>query len=314
MYDILQAFKKNLEAPSVIKTNRIPFHTPSKAMCYSAVDNKPIGACLRSAYMHLKKYPVSNPLGIYTIMTAQAGLIWEKWVINQFKELGIYVDHSIKIMDLENKLSGELDILHINPETNDLEVTEVKQYNGSNYGASTELVGNKNKKPKPKDSHLLQVFLYLLMLKNTNNDFIKICNILYIDRSCGSFTNNTQFKITLHFNEEQQVYNPVVEYFLTDGTVSSYIDIRINDKVIFEKNNLLDTFVEKDILPPQDYELKYSDSKIKTLVASKDISATKYNKYVLDPVNNYIGDWMCAYCAFGPNKDGFSTCWSVTND
>ena len=79
MFNILAAFKNNLQRQSPLSTERINTHMPSRAMCYSATDNKPIGACIRSAYMDIKRYPASNPMGIYMKMTTEAGRLWESW-------------------------------------------------------------------------------------------------------------------------------------------------------------------------------------------------------------------------------------------
>lgn len=310
MFNILAALKNNLQRGTPLKTERINTHMPSRAMVYSVLDSKPIGACMRSAFMDIKSYPSSNPMGIYMKMTTEAGRIWETWVINQYKEIGIYVDHSVKLYDPTQFISGELDILHYNPETEAYEVTEVKQYNGSNYNASASLIGSgKNMRPSPKDPNLLQVFTYLLMLRNTGNTQINYVNLLYIDRSCGSFSNNFQFRVSLS-DLNGEVY-PLVEYFDNNGDVQSYVDFRITEKALFEKNSMLDSFVENDMLPPRDYKLKYDDALIESMYMAKEISAFKYNKWKADPNINIIGDWQCVYCKYGPNTEGFSTCWSL---
>ena len=90
----------------------------------------------------------------YLQMTAEAGKLWEKWLIDQYKILGIYLDHSVRVFDEINNVSGEIDILHMNPETNEMEITECKQYNGSNFYAQSEICGSSSKTPKPKDESL----------------------------------------------------------------------------------------------------------------------------------------------------------------
>ena len=309
MFNLLSAIKNNLEAPNPIKSGRIFAHTPSSAMCYSALDNSPVGTCIRSAYMGVKSFPASNPMGIYVRMTTEAGKLWENWLVNQYKELGIYVSHSVKLYDETNNMSGEIDIVHMNPLTDEVEITECKQYNGSNYFAQMGIVGSKNQRPTPKESHLLQCFDYLMMCRNTGQN-IKFSNLMYLDRSCGSFYNNFQFRISLFETASKQI-SPLVEYFDSEGNVQSYVDTRITEKGIVEKNKMLDTFLENDLLPPRDYELSYSNEKVELLYKSKQISATKYNKWKEDPVKNKIGDWNCTYCPYGPDLKGFSTCWSL---
>ncbi len=309
MFNILSALKNNLQSPSPIKTKRIFTHNPSQAMCYSALDNSPLGTCIRASYMNNKEYPKSNPMGIYVQMTAEAGKLWESWLINQYKELGIYVDHSVRMYDESHNLSGELDILHMNPLTDKLEITECKQYNGSNFYAQNSIVGSAKQRPTPKESHLLQCFDYLLMCKNTGHD-ITHTNLLYLDRSCGSYYNNFQFRISLTTLTNKNVC-PLIEYLDSEGKVQSYIDTRITEKAMYEKNEMLDTFLENELLPPRDFALKYTEDKIELLFKSKQISANKYNKWKENPAKNFIGDWNCVYCPFGPDLNGFSTCWSL---
>ena len=315
MFDILSSIKQNLELKSPI-INSAPkqfSHAPSRAMCYSSVDNKPIGACIRSVYLQNKQYPQSNALSIYVRMTAEAGKIWETWLINQYKELGIYISHSTKLYDKEHHMSGEFDIVHKNLITGDVEITECKQYNGSNYYAAKSIIGSKDTAPAPKDAHLLQCFDYLLMCKNTDNESIETVNLLYLDRSCGSFYNNFQFVIKLNLNNDG-TYSPHISYKSFEGFYNHYIDERITDTNIYSKNDMLMTFIDNEIIPPRDYQLKYDEKTIDEKVLNKEISVSKYTKYKQDKDKNFIGDFNCVYCAFGPGLDGFSTCYSLENE
>lgn len=308
MYNILTSISSYFDEPSPVKIDRRFSHSPSSAMCYSALNSAPIGACIRASYMKALDYPTSNKGSMYLTMTQQAGHIWEDWAVQKFKELGIYVSHHTKVVDLERNISGELDIIHLNPNTNELEVTDIKQYNGSNWYASKEILGSKDTAPKPKDAHLLQMFVYLLTLANTGNEHIRYCNILYIDRSCSSWYNNIQFRISLH--EENELLYPKVEYFV-QGEVAHYIDKRITDKNVYEKNAMLEKCIEVEQLPPRDYDLVYTPEQIRKMYEAKEISDTAYKKYCTDPDKNPIGHFMCKYCQFGPDLNGFSTCYSL---
>lgn len=308
MFNLFQAIENNLTRPKPIKTDRIPTHMPSKAMCNSKIDGKPIGHCLRAAYLSRMQYPVSNPLGIYTIMTTEAGRLWESWLTNQFKELGLYLDHSVKLYDPSAFISGEIDIVHINPETDEVELTECKQYNGSNYYAAGELKGSSKAKPKPKDQNLLQTFEYLLMCRNTDN-VLKHINLVYIDRSCGNYDNNVQFRIALH-EEKGEVY-PLVEFFNFKGEIESYVDYRITENSLLNKNAALDAYVEENKIPMRDYSHQYPIEIIQDMVLKKEISQSRLTKWQQDPIKNPIGDWNCRFCAYGFNLEGVSTCYGL---
>lgn len=304
-FDILSAIETNLQSTVSLKTDRIPTINPSMSMCYSTLDSAPIGSCLRQVYLDKMLYPVSNPMGIYVQMTTEAGKLWESWVIEQFKQIGIYVNHSVKVYDPVRFISGEIDILHRNPDDNTLEVTEVKQYNGSNFGAAGSILGTKKEQGKPKDQNLLQVFTYLLMVR----DQISNINLLYIDRSCGSYYNNKQYVISLHRHND--CLYPKVSYKDINGAVAHYIDYRINDKAILEKENMLKEFLKGEVIPPKDYTLVYTDAQVEAKVLRGEVSKTKYSKWKDDKVANKIGDWNCTYCKYGPDKNGFTTCGAL---
>ena len=310
MFNILKALKKQIESPTVIKYKRVFAHSPSSSMCYSATNSKPIGSCIRSNYLLAKGYPSSKEKDAYLQMTAEAGKLWEKWLIDQYKILGIYLDHSVRVFDEINNVSGEIDILHMNPETNEMEITECKQYNGSNFYAQSEICGSSSKTPKPKDDHLLQVFLYLLTLKN-NEENINFINLVYLDRSCASFYNNMQFRISLYTLADSFTLIPKIEYYDSKGNLTFYLDQRITNNNVYEKNKMLESFIEQDIIPPKDYDMTYTSQKVEMLYKTGEISKTKYNKYKDDPTNNPIGDWRCLYCSFGKNKDGYSVCTTL---
>ena len=308
MFNLFEAIKTNLTKPKPLKTDRIPTHMPSKAMCNSVIDGKPIGHCLRAAYFSRMQYPVSNPLGIYTIMTTEAGRLWEHWLTNQFKELGLYLDHSVKLYDPTSFISGEIDIIHFNPETDKVELTECKQYNGSNYYAASELTGNSKTAPKPKDQNLLQSFEYLIMCRNTGNDLEHI-NLVYIDRSCANFSNNVQFRISL--KEVKGEVHPRIEYFNSKGEVEEYTDFRITETAILNKNEVLDQCVEAQRIPMRDYSHQYAYEVIQDMVSKKELSVARLTKWQQDPIKNPIGDWQCRFCPYGPNLENQSTCYSI---
>lgn len=305
-FNIFQNLEDSLLQSTKLSTDKMPYHHPSSAMCYSAVDNKPLGACLRSLYLKHQKTPVSNPIGIYVKMATEAGNIWENWLIDQYKLLGIYLSDSIRVFSDSLQVSGEIDIYHKNPNNpSEYEITECKQYNGSNYYAVQELKGTKYSKPKPKDQNLLQVFDYLMIVK----DIVSRINIVYIDRSCSSYTNNIQFIIELE--EIKNLFYPKISYYNSKGEIESYIDPRINNKVIADKRSMLNQLIEVEQIPPRDFFLKYTKDEIEVKLLKGEISKTRYNKYLENPSQNYIGDWMCKYCPYGPGTDGFSVCDSL---
>lgn len=307
-FNFIPLLNQQLNQKNRLYTDKVPSLHPSSSMCYSAIDNAPLGSCIRSVYLKAKKTPASNPTTNYVKMASEAGLIWEAWLIDKYKQLGIYRGDGIKVYSEKLGLSGEIDVLHINPSTNELEITEVKQYNGSSIYAVRDLKGYGSQLPKPKDQNLLQVFDYLLICKDT----ISRINLLYIDRSCSSFENIIQFVIELEENKEG-IYYPKITYFQGEQT-QSYVDVRINSKNVHEKREMVRKLIEVEQLPPRDYHLKYTKDNIEIKLLAGEISKAKYNKYLENPSVNYIGDWNCKYCPYGPGVDGFSVCESLDNE
>ena len=168
MYNIIEALHQNIskEKPLVSLDDKLYsrfYLNPSSSMSYSNIDGSPIGACIKQVWLDKKNYPVSNPITTYNEYVFEAGRLWEKWLIDQYKSMGIYVDNSVKLVDNELGISGEIDILHKNPEDNSIEVTECKTYNGSFSYVTSEVLGTDKEPPKPKDSYLLQCVTYLLI-------------------------------------------------------------------------------------------------------------------------------------------------------
>ena len=129
MYNIIEALHQNInkEKPLVSLDDKLHsrfYLNPSSSMSYSNIDGSPIGACIKQVWLDKKNYPVSNPITTYNEYVFEAGRLWEKWLIDQYKSMGIYLDNSVKIVDNELGISGEIDILHKNPENNSIEVTE----------------------------------------------------------------------------------------------------------------------------------------------------------------------------------------------
>lgn len=297
MFDILKAVEQQLFKPKEFSCyeNIIPTVNPSSAMTYTK-DGQAIGSCIRQVWFDKKHAVKSNPMGIYSLFITEAGPLWENWLIEQYKKLNIYVSHSVKIAKASELVVGELDIVHKNPENGTLEITEVKQYNASNWFAAKELLGDNTTPPKPKDQNLLQCVRYLMITTNK----ISTVNLIYLDRSCKSFYNNKQFTITL----TSEGYAKITT--LWNGSVYSYIDERFTTKDILEKENLLYVFLKQDTPPPPDYSIQYTPQQITQKYTEGLITKKIYDEFLKDPLLK-VGDWMCQYCAYGRPKDEYSS-------
>lgn len=272
---------------------------PSSAMCQT-FDDKPLGACIRQVYFDKVGAKVTNPPGSYNIMVTDSGNMWEEWVREKYKRLGIYRDHSVKLIDNTYSISCELDIVHTNPETDKLEVTEVKSYAGHNYSALKEILGTGAIPPKPKDQNILQVVKYLLVLQRYGIDVV---NLLYIDRSASNFWNNKQFILYL---DGSDVYYKT----LFKGEWLEVREPRFDANSLIEKDQALLQMVEMGVVPPKDYYPQYTRDILEKEFVEGKVTKTNYQKVLKDEIDvSTLCSYQCRYCPYGKNKDtGESTC------
>lgn len=289
---------KPLVSLDVKEEGKVYLH-PSSAMVQT-YDNKPLGACIRQVYFNKIGAKETNPVTSYNIMIQDSGNMWESWVIEKYKQLGIYLDNSIKLVDNIYNISCELDILHTNPELGTIEVTEVKSYAGHNYQATKEILGTDSQYPKPKDQNLLQVVKYLLVLKRYNIDRV---NLLYIDRSSSSYWNNKQFILYL---DGSDIYYKT----LYKGEWVEIRETRFDTNSILEKDQALLQMLELKVAPPPDYHIQYTKDILEQEYLAGNVTKTNYQKVLKDEIDvSELCSFPCRYCRYSKNRDtGEATC------
>lgn len=304
MFNIIESLASVLNAPKALssldyKASKQVYLYPSSSMCYTT-SGKPLGACIKQVWLYQKKYPTSNPDSAYNQMAAESGKIWENWLADQYKKMGIFLEQSTKLVDNELSTSCELDLLHINPETGEKEVTEVKTYSSSNWYGTKELLGYGTTKPKPKDAHLLQVVKYLMILKRYE---IHKVNMVYIDRACGNFFNNKQFCVYL---QGKDIYYET--YYQNE--LLTIKETRFNTDSLKEKDEAVLKLIELDYVPEPDYLISYTLSDVEEKYREGYLTKKKYEavkKGLVLPEE--LADFQCTYCKFYKNKQtGQSTC------
>ena len=277
---------------SRFSTQRNDFMNPSAARV-SWVDpgdiKRTAGACHRAQY-YQRTGVEGAPHDPYTKWMFSLGSAVETILVEQYKQMGIWVDNNIKFYDPVHGISGEMDVLVKDPATGQLVILEIKSLAGYK-GIRDVIKGTKgNSKtqaivPAPKTSQLLQTVLYLDIFK----DKVAYAKMVYY---CRDTADRREFDITLH-EEGDSVY-PCV-----DGKV----DYRFSVQDIYDSYTALKEALDSEQLPPRDYEIKYSAAEIEKRKAAGDpfISAPQYKKWKEEGVP--IGDWMCNYCGFS------STCY-----
>lgn len=291
MLDIWGAIDSHLMSSPPLKTERLPTLYPSQASCRSAVDGQPIGACIRANWYRIQGYEESNPSDVWSQYVFAGGNLWEGFVTEKLKQMGLWRANNLKFQDLSRFISGEVDILIFDPTINRNIILEMKTFYG--YNAEKQLMGTRDVAPAPKSQNLLQAFYYLIQFASQG---IEDVALLYFARDSHK---RIQFNIRLHL--EDGVYYPQVSVPWRGG-MHTYIDRRITNVGILDRYSELLSFVEKDEMPPPDFDHIYTDEVIEAIYsgdldAEKSISKTDYENWKKNPRKNQIGYFMCRkYC------------------
>ena len=245
---------------------------------------KVIGSCIRAAFYRYKGGFAGQPYSPYTLWIFEMGKIVEKMLIENWKQMGVWIDNSVRFYNAEYNISGELDAILCDEVTGEPYIVEVKSFAG--YEATKTIVGNKSVTGGPKDAHLLQTIIYLYLHRET----FKQAKIIYLDKT--SLSNNAEFTLTLTVEGQNT-------YVVINGIVNRKFAV----EQIFERYRKLQVYLANDELPPRDFELTYSDTRVEQEWETGNISKSKYEKWQKGKQN--IGDWNCGYCKYKEE------CWGI---
>ena len=86
---------------------------PSEASVLLDIDGRKIcrGKCMRAAYYRALGYKETDPTSEDTMAKAKAGKWLENGIVEQAKEMGIWVANSVKFFDDKSFVSGEIDLI-----------------------------------------------------------------------------------------------------------------------------------------------------------------------------------------------------------
>jgi len=281
-YDLMKATDDHIIRPR-FQTERERRFYPSEASVQFRDEHGDLtshGGCLRSSYFRISGEFEGTPYEARSRWIFKQGDGVEEMLIREWKEMGIWVDNSVKFIDKENNISGELDAILVEPPTGQLYGVEVKSFYG--YFAETQLFGNRKVKAFPKMPQLLQTLVYL----NHFEDRLPFFRMAYFARDS---VKRKTFKI--EFEKEGEVKFPKV-----DGEVVR--SFTMGD--VIDRYKTLRNHVESKTVPPPDYELNYPEAKIRDFYGKKKISETKFQKWQSGKLKKHelVGDWQCSYCKF----------------
>ncbi len=242
-----------------------------------------LGTCLRAAWYRSSGEFKGEAYSAYTHWVFSTGNAVEDAMTEKCKEMGIWVDNSVRFYNKEYNISGEIDLIVVDPDTNKPVIVEQKTFSG--YNATKSILGNKSTKGAPKEAHLLQLLVYL----ETQKHIFELGKLIYINKSAMG---NAEFDVSI-IQEGKDRY-PVV-----DGVVQR----RFTIQQMLDRYKKLAGYIERKELPPRDFQLKWSDERVEAENELGNISKSKYEKWQKGKAS--IGDYQCGYCRYSQE------CWKL---
>ena len=280
-FDLIAATNLHMTRGRFPTTRRTHYY-PSSAS--AVTPNGVVGGCLRQSWYrvqdNLEFTPApSSPSGEWA---AELGIAVESLLIENWKQMGIWVANNIKWYDKDRNISGELDAIIRTPEGKE-KIIELKTFWG--YYASSEICGNTRKEGKPKVEHQMQLMLYLDHFKHR----IEEGKLLYFARDSAA---RKEFDMHLTQHTDGKTYAVI------DGKM--FLNVALED--IYARYADLDNYYKNKVEPPRDYMLEYTDQMIEAKWAANDLSKAKYEAFQKKGIRP--GDFQCNYCRFA------NLCWN----
>ena len=243
-----------------------------------------LGNCLRASYFRCVGED-GRPHSAKSQMYFLLGKAVEKMLIDEWREMGIFVANAVRFENPEYHISGELDVVLREPGTNTLFGTEIKSIAG--YRADVEIFGNKHNAGKPKMNQLLQALIYAHEFRNTLAYF----KMFYQERGTGD---QAEFNVYSTIDERSNgtiIYTPSI-----DGVPLN--SFTIND--VYDRYKLLQDHLTQGTPPDKDFQIYYTDDVIEQRFAQKRLSKSKYQEFKKKGNKARPGDWQCfpAYCSY----------------
>jgi hypothetical protein len=286
-FNLLQATADHMTRPR-LGLPRTNFFYPSEASV-EWIDQYGIkrvaGTCLRQSYFRLTKQVDAIPPDPYSEWIFALGKAVEEILVEQWKQMGIWVANNVKFFDPIHLISGEIDVVCTDPEGKPFGV-EVKSFYG--YHATKELCGAKGQEGRPKTSQLLQSLLYVDICKK--HGVLEYFKMIYKARDSAS---EAEFDIDII--DDNGAKHP---------TINGNVDHRFTVNDIYSRYQKLQQYIDNKEVPNNDFEISWDLRKIDERRQIGEVSKTAYEKWEKNPKRDPIGDWQCRYCPFK------KVCWS----
>ena len=262
---------------------RLPHFYPSEARAICEETGAVLGSCLRASYYRLTSIPQSDPPSARFHYIFMLGNLVEAFLIDRWKEMGLWVADGVRFHDHDYNVSGKTDCFIRNFYDRKMIIgVEVKSFYG--YHATNEIMGSRQSQGRPKIDQLLQTLFYAERYSHVGIPGFKMA---YLARDSVQRREFNVIPVVTSVGGEVQRTRPAV-----DGTIFHNISV----EGIRRSYRLLDQAVGTDTLPARDFQAVYNKTVVEAKWTAGDISKSKYNDWKRSPARNPIGDWRCSYC------------------
>ena len=295
-FSIVELEDNYITKPNDFRRHR-PGLYPTEASVEYVFDDKKLvaGTCMRASWYRSMQNPNREPASAGLMQKAHLGKWDEMGVVNRWKEMGIWVSNNIKFYNKRYFISGEMDAIVKNPETDALIGLEVKSYYG--YPAGKMIRGAKRDKIPgvPKDNQFLQSILYAWEYKDELDEY----RMYYIERGDGD---RVEFRIGAEQTPDsqgkhqvwwQQIESKGWNFYSPNKAYQPYC---IED--IYERYDQLINKLKNKELPPKDFSNNWDTDTVEWMWKNKKLGKTKYQAWQKNPGKYPCGDWHCDYCSY----------------
>jgi CRISPR/Cas system-associated exonuclease Cas4 (RecB family) len=280
-YKLVEATDAHMTRPQLGLPRGIHFY-PSEASA-DWIDHHGVkrvaGTCMRQAWYRCTGTKTVGQADAYSEWIFALGKAVECILVEQWKQMGIWVANNVKFYEEKHNVSGELDVVLSEPDGT-LFGVECKSFYG--YQATRDIIGNKHITGKPKTSQLLQTLVYVDLCRRLG--IIQYFKMIYYARDSAA---RKEFDIALIQDGEH-----------LRPTIDGVIDYRFTIQDIYDRYDQLAAHIKNNDLPPRDFGLVWDNEKVEERRALGEVSDTAYKDWQKKPDKNPIGDWQCRYCPY----------------
>jgi hypothetical protein len=297
----LVAEEDNYESTRISFSKPRPGLYPSEAsVAFTAPNgaNVVLGKCMREAWYRALDIPKPSGVSVGLAMKGSIGKQNEIARVQRWKEMGLWLDNSVKFFNRNLAVSGELDCIIRNPITSGRLGIEIKTFYG--YGANRNLCGVKREKGSnkslpgtPNDQHFLQSCVYAWDYKDDIDEY----RLYYLERGDG---HRIEFRVGFqelpngtHQCYWEQIPGPYWSNYQDGKVLQPYTIEDIHDRY----KQLLQ-FLRDKKLPPKEFSLEWDAPTVEYMYSIGNVPYGSYNKWLDNPKANPIGPWQCRYCDY----------------